>query len=216
LDSAALTIVEYRQMADEFDSTQILAGTAETGTEQYVLLAKRNGELQQLRNLRGRRLCALKAPKMCVASAWLSTILNEARLGPSEQFFASMTTDIKASSVILPVFFGQTDVCLTSKRSFDTICEMNPQVAKALAVVASSPPMVVTFYVFHKNFPRARREKLIGVLSSVRSSAAGLQLATLFQFDDLMVRDASCLAGSLDVLRKAERTRTRQAAVRKG
>ena len=39
--------------------------------------------------------------------------------------------------------------------------------------------------------------------------AAGRQLATLFQIEDLTVRDASCLASSLSLLDRAERARTR-------
>jgi phosphonate transport system substrate-binding protein len=209
LDSVALNIVEYRQLADVLDSSEILAGAGAAGTEQYVLLAKRNGGLQQLGNLRGRRLCMLNAPKMCAAPAWLSTILEEGHYGPAEQFFGSVATDFKPSRIVLPVFFGQADACLTSRRGFDTMCELNPQVGKDLAVIASSPSMVVTFYVFHKNYRSANRERFVRVVSDMHSSAAGRQLATLFQFDELTVRDASCLASALSVLERAEQARTR-------
>src|ERR1035441_10793653 len=82
--------------------------------------------------------------------------------------------------VVLPVFFGQSDACLTSKRSFDTMCELNPQVGKDLIVIASSPVMVVTFYIFHKNYHGVSRERFARVYSEVSTSAAGRQLATLF------------------------------------
>ena len=61
---------------------------------------------------------------------WLSTILEEGHCGSSDQFFGSVTTDTKVSRVVLPVFLGQADACLTSKAGFDTMCELNPQVAK--------------------------------------------------------------------------------------
>jgi phosphonate transport system substrate-binding protein len=205
LDSVALNILEYRQIEDLLDHTQLLAGAGAAGTEQYVLLARRNVEIQQLANLRGRRLCASTNPKMCAASAWLSSILDDAHLGPTEKFFGSVATDTKVSRVILPVFFGQADACLTSKRSFDTMCELNPQVAKELTLMASSVPMVVTFYAFHRNYTSPNRERFVKVLAGVRNSPAGRQLATLFQFDELTVRDASCLAPALDVLKKAAR-----------
>jgi phosphonate transport system substrate-binding protein len=205
LDSVALNIVEYRQIAEVLDPSEVLAGAGASGMEQYVLLAKRNGELQHLGHLRGRRLCTLNAPKMCAASAWLSTILDEGHLGKSDRFFGSVITDTKVSRVVLQVFFGQADACLTSKRGFDTMCELNPQVAEDLTVIATSPAMVVTFYVFHKNYRSANRQRFISVLSDLRGNAAGRQLATLFQFDDLTVRDSSCLASALRLLDKAER-----------
>ena len=90
------------------------------------------------------------------------------------------------------------------------MCELNPQVSRDLRVLASSPAMVVDFYIFRKNYDSAHREKVIRAMSSLHSSAAGRQLATLFQFDVLAVRDASCLASALGVLETAERARGRR------
>jgi phosphonate transport system substrate-binding protein len=212
LDAVALNIVEYRQIADVLDPSQIIAEAGAAGPEQYILLAKRNSGIQHLGDLQGRRLYALKAPKMCVADAWLTTILDEGHLGPSERFFGSVITDTKVSRVVLPVFFGQADACLTSKRGFDTMCEMNPQVGKDLTAIASSPAMVLCFHAFRKNFRGVSREKFSGVFFNLHTSAAGRQLATLFQFDDLTLRDASCLASALGILDTAERVRNRQGA----
>src|ERR1019366_1049817 len=122
LDCVALNVVEYRQIAGVLDPSQIIAEGGASGPEQYVLLAKRNSGIQRLVDLRGRRLCMLKGAEMCVATDWLSAILDDGHFGPSEQFSGSVTTESKASRVVLPVFFGQTDACLTSKRSFDTMC----------------------------------------------------------------------------------------------
>ena len=212
LDTVALNVVEYRQIVDVLDPSQIIAEGGAAGLEQYVLLAKRNGGMQGLGDLRGRSLYMLKSPKMCLASAWLSTILNEGHFGKSEQFFGSVITDTKAARVVLPVFFGQTDACLTSKRAFDTMCELNPQVAKDLAVIAISPAMVVTFYIFHKNYHGANRERFTKIYSDLPTSVAGRQLATLFQFENLVVKDIGCLAPALAVLEKAERARNRPGA----
>jgi phosphonate transport system substrate-binding protein len=143
----------------------------------------------------------------CVAPAWLNTILEEGHFGPSERFFGSVTTDTNVSRGVLPVFFGQTDACLTSQRGFETMYELNPQVAKDLTVAASSPAMVAIFYVFHKNYDSPNRERFLKVFPGLRSSAAGRQLATLFQFDEMQVRDGSCLASALGVLEMAERAR---------
>jgi phosphonate transport system substrate-binding protein len=112
----------------------------------------------------------------------------------------------------LPVFFGQADACLTSKRGFDTMCELNPQVARELKAIAVSPPMVVSFYIFRKNCPSANREKVIKAITNLPTTAAGKQLATLFQFEDLGIRDASCLASALGVLDAADRARGRRSA----
>ena len=210
LDAVALNIIEYRQAANDLDSGQVVCDAG--SFEQCVILAKRDSGFKQLGDLKGRRLCMLKTSKMCIAPAWLATILDEGHCGLEEEFFGSVVGDSKVSRVVLPVFFGQADACLTSKRGFDTMCEMNPQVARDLSVVASSPLMLASFYIFCKDFPRVSRQKLLGALTSVRIGAAGQQLATLFQFGELTVRDASCMVSALSVLDRAERARGRRGA----
>jgi ABC-type phosphate/phosphonate transport system substrate-binding protein len=206
-DAVALNVAEYRQISEHLDPSQVIAET--DGAEQYLLLAKAGGSVKSLPDLKGKRLLALKAPKMCVAAAWLNTVLKEARLGESETFFGSVVAEVKPSRVVLPVFFGQTDACLTSRRGFEVMCELNPQVAKELTVLASSPPMMVTFYTFHKNYHGVSRDRFTKVYAGIPASAAGRQLATLFQFQGLAVRDKSCLAPALAILDAAERIRPR-------
>jgi len=212
LDAVSLNILEYRQIADMLDPSQIIAEGGAEGLEQYVLLAKQSSEVRRLSHLRGRRLTMLKGNRMCVATAWLSTILEEGHLGSSDQFFSSVATDTKASRVVLPVFFGQADACLTSKRGFDTMCELNPQVAKDLAAIATSPGMVVTFNAFHKNYHGVGREKFLKIYTDLPNNPAGRQLATLFQFQALVVRDTTCLASAMAILEAADRARARQGA----
>jgi len=208
LDAVALNVIEFRQGADVLDSSQIVSEAGAAATEQYIIVVKRDGGIRRLGDLEGRRLYMLKTPKMCLAPAWLSIILDEGRCGPAEQFFASVTADSKSSRVVLPVFFGQAEACLTSKRGFDTMCELNPQVARDLQPLAASPPMVINFYVFRKTFQGAYRDKLLAAIGIVCQGAAGQQLSALFQFNALMVRDASCLASALSVVERAERVRS--------
>ena len=212
VDAVALNVVEYRQVASLLDPSQVVTEAGPAGPEQYVILVKQSSGIQKLGDLKGRRLCTLKVSKMCVAADWLSTLLDQGHFGQSEQFFGAMTTDNKVARVVLPVFFGQMDACLTSKRSFDTMCTLNPQVARDLKVLAVSPPMVVTFYVFRKNYREVARERFMRGLMGLPATPAGRQLATLFQFGELTVRDASCLAPALTILDLAERVRGRQGA----
>lgn len=216
-DVVALNVEEYRQIADTLDPTEIVSEAGAQSLEQYLLLVRRNKGIQQLGDLRGRRLLVLKGPKMCVASAWLSTILDEGRLGLSEQFFNTVTTEPKASRVILPVFFGQSEACLTSKRAFDMMCELNPQVGKELTSIATSPAMTLCFYVFRKNFHGLSRERFATVYTTLHNSPSGRQIAMLFQFNGMAVRNVSCLASALSILDAADRARARRGAgMRKG
>jgi len=216
LDAAALNLVEYRPIADLFDSRDLLVGGGASGPDEYVVLTRKNSPFKRLPDLRGCRLSVLKAPKMCVAPGWLATLLDDERLGPAETFFSSILSETKVSRVVLPVFFAQVDGCLTSKRGFQIMCELNPQVARSLAVIANSPLLVTCFYAFRKKYPRNARARFLEVHNSLLSSPTGRQLATLFQFDEMNVGDAECLAPGLAILDRAERARGNNAPGRKG
>jgi phosphonate transport system substrate-binding protein len=150
-----------------------------------------------------------KGYRMCVAPFWLSILFPEAQRGSIEQVFGSMVKESKVSRVVLPVFFGSADACLTYKQGFDTICEMNPQVAKDLTILAVSPELVVSLCAFRRSYRGEYLEKFVKASSTIRSSAAGKQLATLFQYQQMMVTDSTCLAPALEVIEKAERARGR-------
>ena len=212
LDAVAVNAVEYWQIADLMDPKQIVVQAGAAGLVQYAILARKSAGIAQLVDLRGRRLTVLKAPGMCVADAWLTTILSDGNLGPVGPFFGSVTSDTRPFQVVLPVFFGKADACVTTTQAFETICELNPQVAKDLVVVARSPAMVVNLYAFRRNFPVVRRERLINALSSLSSNQAGRQLAMLFHFEELVARDGGCMADSLALIERAERLRRQSAA----
>lgn len=202
-DAVALNVVEYRQIADTLDPTHVIAAT--DGGDQYLLLVKRNGPVRQLNDLRGKRLMVLHAPRMCLADQWLTTVLREAHLGDSDRFFAAVTPDQKPARVVLPVFFGQADACVTSLRGFQTMGELNPQVARELTAIATSPTLVVTFYTFHKNYHGVSRERFAKLYTDMPASPAGRQIAVLFQFQGLAVQDVACLGPALAILEASER-----------
>lgn len=212
LDAVALDTLEFLQIANVMDTSQIVNSAGDRGFERYLILTRQSSQIGQLAELKGRRLCQLKTSKTCLAAAWLSTVLEEHHLPQAEQFFGPVTTEGKFSRVVLPVFFGQVDACLTTQRGFETMRELNPQVGRELRVIAESPPLIVSFYIFRKNYRSAEKDRVIRAISGLRNSPDGQELATLFQFDALAVRDGSALTVTLGMLDAADRIRARQPA----
>jgi len=113
LDAAALNIVEYGRSLS-FSMPTRFSWEPARPAGRVPLLVKRDGAYKRLSDLRGRRLCISKAPKMCAAPAWLETLLDDERLGVADAFFGSITAETKISRVVLPVFFDQADACIAS------------------------------------------------------------------------------------------------------
>lgn len=209
LDTIALNVIEYRPIADLLESSQMVSAAGTAGNEQYQLVVKRDGGPSRLEDLKGRRLNVLRSPRMCLAADWLANTLDGARLGLPDRFFAAMVENTKFSQVVLPVFFGQADACLTTKQGLDTMAELNPQVGRALRVLAHSPALTLNIYVFRKGYPAADRQRVVQAIAGMRGSVSGRQLATLFQFDDLAVQNAGCLGPALHILKRADQLRGR-------
>jgi phosphonate transport system substrate-binding protein len=212
-EGIGLNILEYRRIADIMDASQIIGGEGERGMQRYCILTKQSSGFHQLGDLKGRRLSVLKDPLMCVAPYWLGNVLEEGHYGPAERFFGSMATETKLSRVILPVFFGQTDACLTTMLGFESMTELNPQVGRDLRPIAISAPMVVAFYIFRRNCRRLGRDQVMRALSTFDTTAVGQQIGTLFHFNHTALRDGSSLASALAVLEAADRNHIRPRAV---
>jgi ABC-type phosphate/phosphonate transport system substrate-binding protein len=204
LDTVAINILEYRRMIDWLNGSQVVVPTQRTKLE-YILLVRADAGISKLADLKGRRLMALKVPKACIAAAWLSNLLDGEESGGAERFFGSIVPDTKPARVILPVFFGQADACLTTSSSFATMSELNPQVAKRLRPLATSPEIVSSLYTFRRDWEHSTRDQMIRALADLRSSPSGRQVLTMFQCESLVMKDSSCLNNSLAILEQAER-----------
>lgn len=215
LDAAALTIFEYRQVAEWLHPNEFIVA-ARQGESGYVVLAQADSEVSSLAQLRGRRLVLTNNLSCSLAPAWLSNLLQGEGWETADRHFLSVKKVPKSSQAILPVFFGQAEACLVTNHSFLTMGELNPQVPRRLRVIASSPPVVTVVYGFH----RALSPQTIGqtrqALAAVPGSAAGRQVLTMFQSDRLEMVGAGRLASSLAILDEAERRERGQEVRRKG
>lgn len=216
IDCVALTLPEYRRLRDLLDPSQFVVPGQKTQLE-YVLIVRSGSGINSVADLRGRRLVTLQSPLTVVAPAWLSTVLGAAGYDAPERFFGALSTKAKPSQVILPVFFGQAEACLTTRSSFLTMSELNPQTRTRLQPLAVSPPIVPSVQAFRKGYEGRAKEFVFKALTGLGSSVAGRQALTLFQVEDLAIKGPAHLKPSLDILDQAEHlTRSSRAAGKEG
>ncbi|MBL8218243.1 MAG: PhnD/SsuA/transferrin family substrate-binding protein [Bryobacterales bacterium] len=204
LEAVGCNILEYRQLARWLNKSWVVVPLQKTPLS-YVLLSRTAAGGKGLADLKGKRLMLLASPNACLAPAWLTNLLHRDRHGESAQFFSEVARKSKAPQVILPVFFGQADACLATNDGFRTLCELNPQVAVRLRLVAASTEVVPMVYAFGEHVNAEALDRTLRVLADVPGSAAGRQVLTLFQYDRLEARSIDVLHGSLAMLAQAER-----------
>jgi ABC-type phosphate/phosphonate transport system substrate-binding protein len=177
--------------ADEFtvlEQAVPLAGlfTAEVGgriTEEYVLLVRQDRAIQSLADLRDDRLVVLEQPRSSLAPAWLDTELLRMKIPSSARFFREIIRANKVSRTILPVFFNQADACLVTRRGFETMGELNPQVLKTLRVLVSSPELVPTIGAYRGEASSSEVDRYRRAVLNLAGTLSGKHILALFQYD---------------------------------
>ena len=206
VDALGITTIEYDRLRREVDFAPIFV-TYNAGriTEQYVLLAHRDGPVKSIAALRGRSLVLHTNPRACLAPLWLDTILVGHGHPTGARFAGMIARDTRLSKVVLPVFFRQADACVVTRSAFDTMAELNPQLARQLTVLAESPAMVPAVFAFRADYNPIFRENLIAGVNDLKKTPAGQQVLTIFHSEDIKVHPASCLDTALELIATHER-----------
>ena len=183
-------------------------------TEQYVLLVRQGGTIQDIASLKGHSLELHQSPRTSLAPAWLDTLLALHKLGLLEDLFSKTTRLDKVSRVINRLFFRQSDACVVTREAFETAAELNPQVGKELRVLATSGEVVPSFFFFRAGLAPGLRKALEEAVLNVHTTAPGKQAMTVFQLERLEKHPLSCLDSARDLL--VERARLRGTGQEKG
>ena len=208
VDMVALLAEEYRALNAAVPLAPLFLAYLNGKVEEVVvLLAHRDSGIESVEDLKGRRLIIHRNPRASLAVCWLDSILLEKGLRPTAEFLGRADENSKLSSVVLPVFFRQSDACLVTRSGFDTMSELNPQIGKAIKVLAASPKMVPTLLCFRADYAPAFKDKLFAGLRDLHLSPAGQQVLTIFHSEKLGEMPASSLQSALDLLTHCEELR---------
>ena len=201
VDSATMTTLEYLAMSTNMQKGSVLLPVINgRSTEEYLLLVRRDGPIKKIGDLQGRNLVWLEHPRACLAPIWLDTLLAQDGLRPPDQFFGKMTPTKKTSQAMLPVFFRQADVCLTTRNGFQTAAELNPQVGQQLRVLATSPELVNNLFCYRPDYPASSRNETMAAATSMHMTPNGQQLQTVFKVDRLEEQPLTCLDSARELL----------------
>jgi ABC-type phosphate/phosphonate transport system substrate-binding protein len=186
IDVIGLASLDYLKIKDEVDLIPAF-GTVLGGKhgEEYVLITRIDKAPKSLKELKNNKLVFQRDRFVGnVPLMWLDTLLIKQGLPVSEHFFNDIKTVNKVSQAVLPVFFSQTDACLVTRRGFDTMVELNPQLGEQLRILNASPIFVMGVVVFRKDFNEEYRKRIIKTAVDFRKLSSGKQMLTLFKVDD--------------------------------
>jgi ABC-type phosphate/phosphonate transport system substrate-binding protein len=207
VDGFAITTPELFFLSKEIKFNRIAIGTRRGQTrDEYVLLVRKGSGIERLDQLKGTDINILESPRMSLALIWLDTVLMEANLGRSIDFFGHIQPNKQPSQVALPVFFGKIDACLVTRASFEVMGELNPQLTKQLNALLTSPPYIPSGFAFLDNAETAlqaqKRSDAVRAMERLHETPEGRQILTLTQSDSVHDQPIAILDDSMALLAK--------------
>lgn len=158
----------------------LTAAPGGTGKIKYLLLINRDSGIDNLAGLKGKVLNTYSRSASNLNRLWLDVLLGGAHLPSADAVFGKITASPKPSTACLPIFFGKSDACLIDDPSWDTLRELNPQIATKLKVLAESQPLVESLISMRANREEYRSE-IIHAIRELQDDPEGRQVLLLFK-----------------------------------
>jgi ABC-type phosphate/phosphonate transport system substrate-binding protein len=103
-----------------------------------VMLVNKKSNYMNLNDIKSTKLSIEPGIEGIYSDYWLNMIYKKNGINDYKSFFSTIDTCKKSSMVITQLFFGKTDVCITSLFNFKTNSEMNPQIKEKIKILLSS------------------------------------------------------------------------------
>lgn len=201
IDMISLTSEEYLALEDQGLSGPLLLSTVnQTVIEEYVLLARNDSPVRSIEDLKGHSLIVANDIRASLVPIWLEVLCRQHGLGPANQVFAKITSASKTTQVVLPVFFGKADACVTTRNGWEVMGELNPQVKKQLRAIAVSAPVVPGMACFRRDLSEPLKERILKTAESSRGKPSFMQLMALFKTDQLSRQPVSVLTNTRQLM----------------
>ncbi|MBL0160034.1 MAG: PhnD/SsuA/transferrin family substrate-binding protein [Bryobacterales bacterium] len=186
VDLMVLDTPEYLSLSDAGLVRAVAAGTTrgQVGAFAYLLLTGSELGGGQIAGLRGKRIAVASRTKANTGAIWLETLLAENRLGRARDFFGSFDAGFRASTCVLPLFFGKIDACVVDAGSFDALKELNPQLGRLK--VAARSEVVLEGVIAMPALEHPYQRELIDSILNLHRTPAGEQFCLVFKAGPMM------------------------------
>jgi ABC-type phosphate/phosphonate transport system substrate-binding protein len=187
VDIVVLIAQEYVHLQERVPLRPVLS--ADYGRHFYgelLLLVRNDSGISRVEQLRGKSIRIESGQRGSIPIQWLDSYLMARVASDSHSFFSAITEYSKASQVIMPLFFKQSDACLASKDSLETMSELNPQIGRALRILETSPGFATGLLAVRSDIRNPRRDALVKAIREIHNDPKGRQLLTIFRINRLV------------------------------
>jgi len=210
VEMASLSGTDFLKIAPDSLLIPSFTKSYEDGSiyDTYVLLVHKDNATTTLKDLQNTAVRLDK--KVDLISIWINVMLAENNLPKATSFFQKITYDDRPAQSVLAVFFKQSEACIVTRRVFQILSELNPQISKDLVPVLESPQYIPGILCFHAKLPPPDQEVLYQAALSFGNSQEGKQVLNLFKTKEVVPFEYEFLETIVNLLSRYEHYYGRQ------
>ena len=212
VDFFPLSSLDFVRLEQDLEVEPVAINQSEGKDPRSSLLLLTSRESTDLRDFVGGSLIIDRSHSFGLDRIWLESLLMESGFGSPEETFGSVTWVDKPGRALLPAFFGKCDLCLATRRDWEVLAELNPQLSHRLKPAAESGKLIMAVLAFRKGYDSARMKRFVDDLTHLHETPAGKQVLTITKTERIINYRPEYLEETRQlILRHAELTQRKEA-----
>ena len=171
----------------------VLTGSKEHFPEEYLILCRKESNIKNIRDLKGKDIIFSKNQNARIILFWLHYLFHTKHLGKVDRFFHSQQIADKESKAVLSVFFNKNDACIVGYNCFQTMAQLNPQIKRKLQIIQKSPPFARGVVCVKRSLDPEIKRLIRRAILLMPKSQRGKQILTYFGQSKLLIYDPKYL-----------------------
>lgn len=186
LDLIGMTSIEYLKLRTEAKLIPEFVGmTSESKYSQYLLVTNSKLNTSKLSDITNKRISIPSMDRHPIIEIWLSNLLAKYNLPPKEKFFEKMKIQDREAKAVYDVFFGTSDCAIVTRNTYNTLCEMNPQIAKSIKIIETSPELIPTVTASTEKSDPELLKIIKNISINLHQNIEGKNLLTIFKLSKI-------------------------------
>ena len=189
LDLLALTSNEYLTLKKRLNLTPLVAYVFDGESQDNILLiVNKSSNVESISDLRNKKILIYKPfrDNYSITETWFKTLVLEAKEDYSKFFADNISENYKVSQCVYDLFFKKTDAIVVTKKLYNSLLLLNPQLEKQLKIIKKSGSILYSLLCYterikgHKDFTL---DELVQKLCDMSKSSTGRQFLNIFRVD---------------------------------
>ena len=218
VDLINLPTLDFLSIRDRYALEPALVGVYDDGhpSERFVLVVHGRSGFVDLADLKGVDLLVGIAGDERIWLLWLDVLLARQGRPESGDHFRRHSVET-ASAALLPVFFGQKEICVVDERAFETMAELNPQIGQQLVIMATSPDLLTGLLAISPSSSPGVRRLTVSSGTAMHEKTQGQHILELFGMQRVVPFKPEYLDSVVSLVEEHEQTAVGSGdALRKG